>query len=230
MKKKYKPVPVFRNHSTLDFAVQDTDADVYTLRCTNKSTAPWVFYVYQKMPSQPSEIFSLAWFASPYRIGPNDQITFSWSIDYSFVWGNSGILQPGVNYDASGSQPASIQGTNQTTFSTDDGFPHLSTPTTGGQAGSLTVNQAGNVPNNVFATGIGMSGQGTFVQQALANTQQVYTPTPEYWIAAATQMQIGVVLAQTVSQTAKVTFPPSVFTMYATLDQNNTWSISQTPT
>ena len=193
------------------------EGTTYTLECINNSVADWVFYIYQKMPQQPRQVFSLAWFASPYKISPGSHIEFDWSIDYSFVWGNSGIVQPGVNYNAGGSKPCSLTGNNQTTFSLDDNAPQLSEPTTGGQAGSLTVNQAGNVPNLMFATGIGMSGQGTFVQQALQNAPQVYTPEPIYYVAAATQIQMGIVLAQTITGAKEVKYPQSLYKLTATL-------------
>jgi hypothetical protein len=208
------------------FSYATGEGTTYTLKCVNDSVADWVFYIYQRMPQQPSDIFSLAWFASPYKISPGSQIVFDWSIDYSFVWGNSGVVQPGVNYNASGSKPCSLTGNNQTTFSLDDNAPQLSNPTTGGQAGSLTVNVAGNVPNLMFATGIGMSNQGTFVQQALQNAPQIYTPEPEYYIAAGTQMQMGVVLAQTITGAAEVKYPQSVYTLTATLGSDQKWTIS----
>lgn len=214
----------------MDFAgeatIEATSGTKYNLICENQSTTDWVFYVYQTMPSQPSDIFSLAWFASPYKISVGSKITFSWNIDYSFVWGNTGNVSPGVTFDAGGVKPCSLTGANMTTFSLDNNAPQLSTPVSGGQAGSLTINEASNVPNNVFSTGIGMSGYGTFVQQAFANTQQAYTPVPKYWIAAANQMQMGVVLAQTVNQAASFDFPNNVYTVNATLKQDNTWIIS----
>ncbi len=214
------------NHLSMNFASAAAQGNTYTLTCTNKSSASWIFYVYQTMPSQPSQVFSLAWFASPYKIAPGASITFQWSINYSFVWGNSGIVTPGVTFTAGQSVPCSITGANKSTFSMENNTPNLSAPVTGGQVGSLTVLEDSSVPNNTFATGIGMSGVGTFVQQALANTTQVYTPTPLYWIAAATQMQMGVVLAQTISQTAQVSFPTNVYNMNAVLGSNNVWTVS----
>jgi rhizosphere induced protein len=214
------------NNSKMNFASALDSATQYNLVCTNNSSTDWVFYVYQTMPSQPSDVFSLAWFASPYKVSVGSSITFTWGIDYSFVWGQTGTVAPGVLFSASGIKPCSLTGANMTTFSLDNNAPQLSTPVSGGQAGSLTINEASNVPNGTFSTGIGMSGYGTFVQQAYANTTQVYTPTPKYWIAAANQMQMGVVLAQTVNQAASFDFPPNVYTVRATLGQNNMWTIA----
>jgi hypothetical protein len=215
------------NHLKMSFADEASSGTSYNLVCQNNSSVPWVFYVYQTMPKQPSDVFSLAWFASPYKISPGSKMSFKWDINYSFVWGNTGTVTPGVIYDAGGIKSCSLTGANQTTFSLDNNAPQLSTPTQGGQEGSLTVNQASNVPNNVFSTGIGMSGQGSFVQQALQNAPQVYTPTPKYFIAAATQMQMGMVLAQTITGSEQVAFPTNVYTMYATLGDNQLWTVSQ---
>ena len=211
--------------SHLDFSSKSA-AQVYSLECKNNSSATWTFYVYQKMPEQPSEIFSLAWFASPFRIAPGNSITFSWSIDYSFVWGSVGELRPGVRFNASGVVPAQLNGNNQTTFTYIDDAPQFKPPTTGGQEGSLTINLASNVPNRGFSTGIGMSGQGTFVQRALQNTTQTYTPEPEYFVAAGSQMQMGQVLASTLTEGSKVEFPSNVFERTAILGEDNKWSIS----
>lgn len=73
---------------------------------------------------------------------------------------------------------------NQVTFDTADNTPTFSNLSTAGQAGKLTIIEGGSMPNNVYSTGIGMSGQGTFAQQVLANTTQLYTPEPLYFIAA----------------------------------------------
>lgn len=199
----------------------------YTLRCVNNSVVNWVFYIYQRMPQQPGDIFSLAWFASPYKISPGSYVEFDWSIDYSFVWGNTGVLLEGINYIAGGIKPCSLTGNNQTTFSLDDNAPQLSDPTPGGQPGSLRVNIAGNVPNQMFATGIGMSGHGTFVQQALMNSSQVYTlEEPKYFVAAATQMQMGAVLPETITGAAEFKYPINVYKLTATLGADNRWTIS----
>lgn len=203
-----------------------TDGTNYSISCINNSSVAWTFYIYQKMPNQPSDIFSLAWFASPYKIAPGAQIKFLWTIDYSFMWAQSGTLMPGVLFAANQYKDCNLDGVNMTTFSMDNNTPNISNPIKGGQAGSLTINEAGNIPNNAFSTGIAMSGQGTFAQQALANTKQIYTPEPEYYVAAGNQVQMGVVLAQTITNTAKFKFGSSIYSLKATLDDANEWSIS----
>ncbi|MFD1820601.1 hypothetical protein SAMN04515674_10446 [Pseudarcicella hirudinis] len=216
------------SHLQMNFADEtlSSNSTTYSLVCTNNSSVDWVFYVYQTMPNQPSQVFSLAWFASPFKISVGSRITFRWSLDYSFVWGNTGSVFPGITFDAGGVRDCSLTGANTTTFSMDNNAPQLSTPVPGGQPGSLTIYQSSNIPNGVFSTGIGMSGSGTFVQQALANTVQQYTPQIKYWVAAASQMQMGAVLAETVSQAQSFAFPINVYTVNANLGPDNQWTIS----
>lgn len=198
----------------------------YTLTMTNKSAAPWTFYVYQKAPQPSANVFSLAWFASPFIITVGSQIRFSWDLVYNFVWGATGVIMPGVTFTAGGAIDASPAGANTTTFSAQPG-PNLSPAVTAPPAGSLVINDASNVPNNTFSVGIGMSGTGTYVVQAGTNLAHTFTPTPSYFIAAGQNVQVGTVLnIQTVTQTAPVVFPVNLFNAAATLDQSNTWSIA----
>jgi hypothetical protein len=206
-------------------ASTDSNSTKYSLNCINNSTVSWNFYMFQKMPNQPKDIFSLAWLVSPYKIAKNNHIKFEWSIDYTFIWANTGTLQPGVTYDAGGSYPCSPNGNNLTTFEIIDNAPTLSIPTTGGTDGSLTIQEGSLFPNSTYSTGIGMSGQGTFAKQALVNTKQLYTPNPEYYIAAADSVQSGCVLEQVITEAKLVKFPDHNYNLTATLTSDNTWSI-----
>lgn len=207
----------------------DPNADLagtkYTLKLKNESAQAWTFYVYQKLPNQVADVFSLAWFASPYRIRVGDQIKFSWEINYNFVWSDTGTLIPGVNFDAFGSKDASPKDANTTIFSRTPG-PGLSAPVTGKPIGSLVIQDGEDIENNRFSVGIGMSGTGTYVVQAGTGLRHVFTPTPSYWIAAGANVQIGTVLnIQTVTQTAEARFPSAVFDLEGTLGDNNRWKI-----
>lgn len=197
----------------------------YSLTLINSSAMSWTFYVYQQIPNQLSaNVFSLAWFCSPFTIMPGNQITFQWTIDYTFVWGATGMLIPGVTFYASGQRAANLVSANTTTFSNSPG-PNLSAPVAGQPQGSLVISDAANVPNNVYSVGIGMGSAGTFVTNAGANLTHIFTPTPTYWIAAGTNVQIGTVLnIATITQNAQVTFPPNIFALTYTLGLDNTWS------
>lgn len=199
------------------------DGTAYSLTLKNDSAQPWTFYVYQKQPEQATDLFSLAWFASPFLITVGSQIRFQWQIEYDFVWGATGIVTPGVTFSAGGTVGTDPAGFNTTTFSSLPG-PNLSTPVVGPPPGSLVINDTGDVANNTFSVGIGMSGTGTYVVQAGPNLKHQFTPTPSYWIAAGTNIEVGTVLdIQTITTTAEVVFPPNVFSVTKTLNEQNIW-------
>jgi hypothetical protein len=202
-------------------------ATPYSLQLNNDSANNWTFYVYQQMPNQQSaNVFSLAWFCSPFIIVPGANITFQWTIDYTFVWGRTGTIQPGVTFSAGqtiSADPASI---NTTNFSVVPG-PNLSTAVAGPPQGSLVINDASSVPSNTYSVGIGMGSAGTFVTPAGPNLLHTFTPTPTYWIAAGTNVQIGTILdITTVTQNLQVVFPINVYAVSYTLGASNQWAPS----
>ena len=202
----------------------------YHLLIQNRSNSPWIFYVYQTDPDVDKEkIFSLAWFASPYKIAPGNDIGFDWVVDYEFVWSHTGRVKPGVRFRAGGSKDCKPSGANHTNFNTPpDGAPDLSEPVKKPEEGVLYIHTGNDVPTNTFAVGIGMSGNGTFVQQAEPNLNYQFIPKPTYWVAAGSKMKVGTILdIQTVTQTAEVDFPRRVYSMVATLTKDNTWKITR---
>lgn len=198
----------------------------YNLTLINKSAMPWTFYVYQQVPNQASSnVFSLAWLASPFLMAPTTQIKFDWSVEYGFVWGEAGDLKPGVTFDASGTRPADLTSNNMVNFTNDGNMPTLSQPSTGNPSGSLVISDSSTVPNGSFMVGITMSGTGTHVTQAGPNLVHTFTPTPTYWIAAGTNIQEGTILdITTVNQNMEVVFPVNTYDLTYELGQNNIWS------
>jgi len=199
----------------------------YSVVATNNSTATWNFYVYQQQPGSPSPgVFSLAWLVLP--VAPTTAVTFSWSLDYNFTWSQTGMLKPGVMFNASQIWDADPNGENLVSFGLNGaGAPTFSDEGSGGSAGSLTISQDRTCAANAYSVGIGMSGSGTFVTQSQPGTKAIFTPEPAYWISFGTQVQQGVVLETVVGDSAKVSFPINVYTMYANLGADNSWTVSQ---
>lgn len=204
-------------------AVAGPASQPYTLTLRNESARDWTFFVYQKAPQPSANVFSLAWFCSPYKIRVGNHIKFKWSIDYNFVWSDTGKLTDGVEFEASGTQPGTPSGKNNVDFEVGDA-PGLDDPYKGESSGSLVIHDGANVPNNRFSVGIGMSGAGTYVVQAGPNLKHTFTPTPNYWIAAGDSMQVGKVLKiDTINQTSEVNFPVATYDREYVLDANNQW-------
>lgn len=210
----------------LDYTVSESPSKIYSLTCKNNSNDPYIFYMFQKMPTQPNEVLSLAWLTSPYKIATNSYVTFKWSIDYNFIWGNTGTLANGEIYDAGGSCSCSPTGDNITTFNVIEGAPLFTTPIGGGEDGTLTILLGENIPPNMFSIGIGMSGQGTVVQMALPNIKLSYSLTPEYYVAVSSQIISAEVLDCTDDNVCLVKFPENIYSLTATLNSDNSWSIS----
>ena len=202
----------------------------YTVEVVNDANTAWQFYVYQSPPAKTSDL-TLAWFASPFKI-PNRGGTFyfDWQINYQFMWSTTGTVGPGITFEACGIKECDPDSSNTTMFTLQDDNPDLSDPVFGGNKGTLYINNGGEIPINTYAVGIGMSGSGTFCVNAEPNLIHEFTPTPTYYIAAINEVEQGEVMdIKTITLTAEIKFPINVYKMTATLQANDTWSITQTP-
>jgi len=179
-------------------------------------------------------VMSLAWFSqSAY---PTTNIVFDWDVDYSFVWGETGVLIPGVTFSASQTWAADPVTANQIDL-TFAGQPTLVTPpaftftnlTAAGTAGSLTIAQDGTIPMNLGSAGLAVSGSPAFVAPAQPNINLVFTPHPSYWITFGNYTPGQVLDVESITNSAQIPFPPNVYTMYATCNADNSWSITQAP-
>ena len=200
----------------------------YTVKVVNNSESTWKFFVYQPPPAGHISELTLAWIASPYRVVPEDKTFFKWETNYQLVWSPTGELLPGVTFIANGQKDCDPNGANESTFTFQNDTPTLSDAVSGGVKGTLYIHSGPGIPSNTFAVGIGMSGKGTFVVNARPNVTEVFTPTLAYYIAAINEVQEGEVMdVTTISQSAEIKFPTNVHTLTATLNPNNTWSITQ---
>ena len=185
-------------------------------------------------------VMSLAWFAQ--KCNPGTKCNFNWTIDYFFVWGETGVLVPGINFSASQTVAAGLTSNNQITFDYNGAFlfegQGTFTP-----SGSLYINETTNIPMNTASVGFGMSGAGTFVVQAQPNINVIFTPNPKYYMVFGifnqgdvldTQQMFrstpgGAREIQQISCIVEVDFPANVYTLYVTFNANNTWTVSQSP-
>jgi hypothetical protein len=199
----------------------------YSLTCINGSNLSGSFAVFQKpLPlTTPGNVFSLAWLAKPVHSG--SQVTFTWTVDYNFVWSETGILQPGVNFQASEVIPADPEGQNLVQLAIDDyGATYFSKQDSSGAAGSLTIKQVNSVVPNRTSVGVGMSGAGTFVVQASPNMTTVFTPHPNYWVLFGNYQPGDVMDIEDLSGAQEITFGGSLTSRTAALDLSNLISVS----
>jgi len=180
--------------------------------------------VYQQDPDVSNPyVMSLAWFTK--LTNPGTKASFTWGINYSFVWDETGELIPGVIFDASQTLPASLSHKNNITLSKADGAYQFTSQTSTSNSGTLYIKNEFTVPPLEASVGIGMSGAGTFVKQAQPNMTFDFTPHPEYWVTFG-DFEKGQVLDITeITNNAPVAFPPNVYAMDVILDQSNQWTV-----
>ncbi|HEU4562256.1 MAG TPA: hypothetical protein VFS20_30785 [Longimicrobium sp.] len=185
--------------------------------------------IYQQDPDLANpNVMSLAWLTK--AAAPTTRVVMTWQLQYDFVWSETGILAPGVVFNASQALNASPTGLNQATFSKQGGAYLLTSEQQGGKAGSLYIQSDSTIPSKQASVGVGMSGFGTFAVQAEPNKTVTFTPHPEYWITFGTYTQGEVMNIQDLTtQAGQIQFPPNIYSMTATLNDDNSWTIVPTP-
>ena len=197
----------------------------YTLRVKNDSLQTGSICVYQTCPDQQnnSNIYSLAWFTKAAH--PETSLTFSWTIDYSMVWSETGELVPGVMFDASESRVADLQNTSRNilTLSKENDAFLFKDAGQSGQPGMLTIKADGSIPNNTASVGIGMGGKPAIALNAFANMNYQFIPHPTYWVAFGDFKQGKVIDVNRMSQTQEIVFGPNIYEKSITFNESNTW-------
>ena len=198
----------------------------YTLNFVNNSDQVGSVCVYQSDPNIGNpDVMSLAWFTQP--CAPQTGASFSWQIEYSFIWDQTGTLGAGVTFTASENLDADLTSTNQVTLTTDEpsGAYAFANQGKGSQDGTLYIVQDGSIPTGKLSCGIGMYHSGIYAVQAEPNETAEFTPHPVYWITFGNHVHGEVLDVTTITNAAQVVFPPNVYSVTATLTSQNTWII-----
>lgn len=196
----------------------------YTLNFHNNTRNYGKICVYQTAPDvNDPQLMSLAWFAEPAH--PTTSVKFSWTIDYDFIWDETGPLVPGVVFDASQTWPADLTTANHIDFTSDRDALTFANQRSGVKAGTLYVHNSNTVPFDVASVGIAMSGAGTFARPAQPNLAFSFTPHPVYWVTFG-DYEVGEVLdVEAITNAQKITFNPNIFNVDVSLNLDNTWSV-----
>jgi hypothetical protein len=195
----------------------------YSVLFKNMSTQSGNACIYQRNPDYGWDIMSLAWLVK--SAPPGSNVRFEWRNDYSFVWGETGRLAPGVRFVAGQSWNADPN-SNAITFTMLGGGYSFQNQMSQPPAGSFFITESPDVPmNQSAAVGIGMSGAGTFVQQARPNMRVTFNAQQEYWIAFGNFNQGEVLDTQAINNPVRIAFPAGVYSMTATLNADNSWTV-----
>lgn len=197
----------------------------FTINFTNNSHSSGSFCVFQQDPGNPSPyVYSLAWRVE--RGFPQANVAISWNTDFSFVWGHTGTLMPGVAFRAGENYPAGLLNDNEITLTNRGGRYQFVDRRTGYQQGALTIMTDPSTAINDASVGIGLSGEPSFAVQAQPNMSFRFSSRLEYWVTFA-QVTQGEVLDRHRIDAVRVDFPHGIFSMNATLNADNSWTITQ---
>lgn len=197
----------------------------YTLTVKNNSRNFGNICVYQRQPDiDDPTLMSLAWFSESAH--PTTLVQFSWTIDYAFIWDETGPLVPGVVFEASQTWSAGLTSNNSITLSSLQSALTFKDLITGGQPGTLYVHNDATVPFDTASVGVAMSGAGTFAKPAQPNRTYNFTPHPEYWVTFG-EYEVGEVLdVGAITNAQKIVFSPNVYNANVTLNVDNTWTVN----
>ena len=154
-------------------------------------------------------------------------MTFRWTTDYCFVWSETGVVKPGISFDAWQIVPADPMGQNSIQL-TQDAYAatYFMPPTATEPRGSLRVVQGGNVIPHRTAVGIGMSGSATLVMQAMPNMISVFTPHPAYWVAFGNYFTGQILHLEDMTGAVEVPYPAGLTSRTATLGPEKTFTVT----
>jgi hypothetical protein len=157
---------------------------------------------------------------------PGTGVTFGWSRNYQFMWGETGVLRPGVVFSPSQSLDADLTTRNSVTLQYNRGFAFKDQRRDPQSVGRLVVTQDPSIPSGTAAVGLGVSGSAAFAFQAQPNmSMNLNLERPEYWVTFGTYAKGQLLDRWQITNSARVDFPPGVFRMTATLDGGNNWNV-----
>jgi len=198
----------------------------YSITFSNNSSKKGTACLYQQDPNNLGNVLPLAWFARPAY--PNMSVIFSWTIDFSFFWAQTGTLMPGVQVNPGQTIAADIQNSNSIVLSAPAPYDfRFGTPQRGQQSGTFYITGDATIPPNTASVGIGMSGAGTFAMQAQPNYTNIFTPRASYWLTFGNYQQGQALDVDSISNSVEVSFPGNVYDMRVTLEPNNMFTVSQ---
>jgi hypothetical protein len=159
---------------------------------------------------------------------PGVVVCFEWSLDYSFVWLDEGEAASSCQFASAEPGPGSAVILTHTPFGHE--FRPRSESAPRGQL--LVQGDRSLIATAPPCVGLGMDGGAILTVTAGPNITTVFTPAREaqlsYWITfGAYGLRANAALQPTLlNPPARIRFPDQVYTMTATLNTQNEWTVS----
>jgi len=199
----------------------------YSITIINNSQANDKFCIYQEVPeNRDGTIIPLAWFSM--RIRPQTRTTFQWKNEYEFAWSKTGVLKPGVIFDAEQMISANPPHQNTITFAQYNNHYQFLNAKSGQYVNVLTVitEDLSGDSSGYPSIGIANSGSTIFACQAQSlTTTSFFTPPQRYRIARGSYEQSQVLDIGAIIDFVEVNFLTNQFDMTVTLNADMTWNV-----
>ncbi|MCI9576853.1 MAG: protein RhiA [Clostridiales bacterium] len=197
----------------------------YKLNVVNNSLVSGTICLYQTMPDQDDDIFSLAWFTK--NANPETRVTFTWSLEFCASWSQTGTLKPGVFYDASQEKVVDPSDPNNNSYllTMYNGAYQFVKADQTAQKGCIGIFCDDTIPNLKASIGIGMGGKPAFATQALMNTDFTFIPKVKYWLGFGKYEQGQVMDLSRMNHIQEIAFEPNCYELTAILGRDNKWEI-----
>ncbi len=165
---------------------------------------------------------SLAWITQ--MLTPEAKRVLSWDISYALYWSNLNTLTP--REKCIPSEMVLTNAGDQIKLSIQNSVPIFSDQDGKGEMSKLMISIAEDVPNGTVSTGVAMSGKPCFIQSATPGSMQNIILNPTYFLAFGNIEESTVLEEEIIANAIPIYFPPNVFTMYATLHPDNSWTLA----
>lgn len=210
-----------RRHMT-----RDQQYSLWFVNGSVRSGKVCVYHDNNNVSSSVSDLKVLAWMLT----GANQSVTvqFTWTIDYNFVWFDYAPIR------SQQIKPANLSSTNSIGLSHNQYGFYFQQPPSSDIVNTLSITEDDSLPvRNNAVVGIGIHNAGTFAAAVTPNSKLTFTPASNlsdwsYWISFG-QYTFEVndpLTIPTLNNPEKISFPYGVYTMTATLNEGNTWTIT----
>jgi len=201
-------------------------AKQYSLTVNNQASHSAYFMVFQNDPTawDPNAL-SIAWFAKFSHPSPTSKIKFSWGVDWGFSWGDTGMLQAGVQFDASETFKPQGSSDNSIVLDHSDNAYYFSKTSAGQDPDRFYIQESKNIPVNSGASvGMTMSGNTVYAVQARPNQNLTFSPHPTYYLAYGNYEEGTVIDVSTVNNPLPLVYATGVYSLSTTINADNTWT------
>ena len=203
----------------------NTMSGKYSITIENKSANTFDFGVFQTGENT-NLSGAVIWLCK--RCHPNTCVSFSWDTEYCFFWAEKGKMKQrkSSEYSAWGKEPADPSNQDKCIigFTYTDGAYEFEQTSQKGTPGVLQIVQDGMIPAGKAVIGIGMSGNCIKCIRTQPNTTAEFELPVEYRVTFGSMNMGDPVNNVLMQQSVPLKFPPNVFGLTLTLNEDNTWS------